>query len=76
LKDVPELEALSTKPKHTNTCYQAPENMLPSTWRPAWLERWRSWSSGGAKALEELDLWRSWNYGEARISEEPELCRK
>jgi len=49
--------------------------MLPSTWRPPWLELWRSWSSGGAKALEELELWRSWNSGGAGIPEEPELCR-
>ena len=49
--------------------------MLPSTWRLPWLELWRSWSSGGIKALEEMDLWRSWNAGGAGVPEEPELCR-
>jgi len=49
--------------------------MLPSSWRPTWLELWRSWSSGRAKNLEELELRRSWNSGGAGVPEEPELCR-
>jgi hypothetical protein len=49
------LRQFSSKPKPPKTCYQAPENMSPSTWHPTWLEVLRSWSSA---ALQELEVWR------------------